>query len=98
MFETHTIAIVLAVFFLFAALVNTLVNRARRRKIENQRAAQAGGGTEEAPIHLSTPFSENQVATPPTPISTDDSPSPAILSPDSLTDPSPNKEDEYVWD
>lgn len=63
--DTTTIAICLAVFFLVAALINTLVNRARRRQIENRRAAQTGGGTEEAPIHLTTPFTESQTPSSP---------------------------------
>lgn len=98
MFETHTIAIVLAVFFLFAALINTLVNRARRRKIENQRAAQAGGGTEDAPIHLTTPFNESQVAPPPAPISPD-VPQPQNALPEAVQlEPPQNKKEDYVWD
>ena len=82
--DTTTIAIGLAIFFLIAALINTLVNRSRRRKIENQRAAQTGGGTEEAPIHLTTPFTESPSTLNPTP-----APS---------TSPESPHEDEYVWE
>ena len=82
--DTTTIAIGLAIFFLIAALINTLVNRSRRRKIENQRAAQTGGGTEEAPIHLTTPFSETQSTLTP--------------SPTTPTAPESPHEDEYVWE
>ena len=83
--QTTIIAIGLAAFFILAAIINTLVNRARRRKIENQRAAQTGGGTEDAPIHLTTPFSESQA--------------PDTLSPSPSAAESPkSQEDEYVWD
>ena len=82
--DTTTIAVALAIFFLVAALINTLVNRSRRRKIENQRAAQTGGGTEEAPIHLTTPFSETQSTLTPTPSTP--------IAPESP------HEDEYVWE
>ena len=82
--DTTTIAIGLAIFFLIAALINTLVNRSRRRKIENQRAAQSGGGTEDAPIHLTTPFTETQSTLTPTPSSPP-------------TPESPH-EDEDVWE
>ena len=99
MFETHTIAIVLAIFFLFAALINTLVNRSRRRKIENQRAAQAGGGTEDAPIHLTTPFNESQVAPPPAPIAPDVPQTTQNALPDAVQlEPPQNKKEDYVWD
>ncbi|MBP5788350.1 MAG: hypothetical protein J6Y19_11120 [Kiritimatiellae bacterium] len=85
--DTTTIAIILAAFFLLAAVINTFVNRARRRKIENQRAAQTGGGTEEAPIHLTTPFSEGQ------------SPDTLSAPPSPTADESPKShEDEYIWD
>ncbi|MBQ7252358.1 MAG: hypothetical protein IJS32_07145 [Kiritimatiellae bacterium] len=84
LFDTTTIAIVLAAFFLVAAFINTLVNRARRRKIENRRAAQTGGGTEEAPIHLTTPFSEGQAAAPAAPAAT----------PGGTKD----QDDTYVWE
>ncbi len=90
--DTTTIAICLAVFFLVAALINTFVNRSRRRKIENQRAARTGGGTEEAPIHLTTPFSDSQqppgAASAPSPNN-----NPAASAPQ--TQP---KEDAYVWE
>lgn len=87
-FDTTTIAVALAIFFLVAALINTMVNRSRRRKIENRRAAQTGGGTEEAPIHLTTPFNETQSTyiPPPTPTPA----APAI--------PEKPKEDDYVWE
>ena len=92
--DTTTIAICLAIFFLVAAMINTLVNRARRRRIENQRAAQTGGGTEEAPIHLTTPFSDaQQPPGAPTAASSAPSPNPAAA-------PAPQKphDDEYVWE
>ncbi|MBQ9344548.1 MAG: hypothetical protein IJT88_04975 [Kiritimatiellae bacterium] len=83
--DTTTIAIILAAFFLLAAVINSFVNRSRRRKIENQRAAQTGGGTEEAPIHLTTPFNEGQA--------------PDTFSPTPAADESPKShEDEYIWD
>ena len=104
-FDTPVIAICLAVFFLLAALINTMVNRARRRQIENQRAARSGGGTEDAPIHLTTPFTPGQTSSPSDPFHTaspapapQPSPAPAA-SPATPATPAPqSKGDDYVWE
>jgi hypothetical protein len=98
-FDTPVIAICLAVFFLLAALINTLVNRSRRRKIENQRAARSGGGTEEEPIHLTTPFTPGQAAAPSDPFSGGAAPEPqAEPLPAAPAAQSHEKDDEYVWE
>lgn len=105
-FDTPVIAICLAVFFLLAALINTLVNRARRRQIENQRAARTGGGTEDAPIHLTTPFAPGQNSASSDPFNASAPPpqtnpsSPAANAPAaSPENPAPqSKGDDYVWE
>jgi hypothetical protein len=97
--DTPVIAICLAVFFLLAALINTLVNRSRRRRIENQRAARTGGGTEDAPIHLTTPFTPGQSSAPSDPFSggapAQPTPSP---TPTAAAAPQKPQDDEYVWE
>lgn len=94
--DTTTIAVILAVFFLVAALINTLVNRSHRRQIENRRAAQTGGGTEDAPIHLTTPFADNQAPTTPSPFAPANSA--PHHDPAAPTTPQKSPDDEYIWD
>ena len=96
--DTTTIAVILAVFFLVAALINTLVNRSKRRRIENLRAAQTGDGTEEAPIHLTTPFTEGQAAAAPSPFAPGNAVPPAASADAAASGEAKDKDDVYIWE
>ena len=82
---TPFIAFLLGVFFLVAAFVKGAISRRHRLRHEDAEAANANGGTADAPVHLGNPFEE-----------TDGASAPKEESPDSSS-PSVSEE-TYVWE
>lgn len=58
--KPETIAALLGVFFIIAAIIKGIAASHHRRKMANIKAAQASGGTEESPVQLFDPFSEQK--------------------------------------
>ena len=56
------IALLLAVVFLVAAIVKSILANAERRHMADVQSAAANGGTPEAPVHLESPFNPNAEA------------------------------------
>lgn len=60
MTPTAYIALGLGLFFLFVAILKGLMARAERRRQEDIRSAAINGGTPDAPIHLESPFAQQE--------------------------------------
>lgn len=67
--DTPTIAAILGCFFVAVYVIKGFVNRARKRRISNEKAAAASGGTVDSPVQLFDPFAQN-TSSAPAPVST----------------------------
>ena len=94
--KPEIIAAILGVFFILAAVIKAVVSNQYKRKIANQKAALAAGGTEESPVQLHNPFNEQPAARPAVP-APQPAPQPAApVAP--IEAPKPAPANPYAWE